>query len=35
VPPARAVEDALRAELGTTTAALTADWRAELQRRLA
>ncbi len=35
VPPARAVEDALQAELGTTTAALTADWRAFLQRRLA
>lgn len=35
VPPAVAVEDALRAELGTTTAALTADWRASLQRRLA
>ena len=35
VPPATAVEDALRAELGTSTAALTADWRAELQRRFA
>lgn len=35
VAPATAVEDALRAELGTTTAALTAEWRAELQRRLA
>ena len=34
VPPATAVEDALRAELGTTTAALTVDWRADLQRRL-
>ena len=35
VAPATAVEDALRAELGTTTAALTADWRASLLRRLA
>ena len=35
VPAATAVEQALQAELGTTTAALTADWRAELQRRLA
>ena len=35
VPPETAVEDALRAELGTTTAALTADWRASLLRRLA
>jgi hypothetical protein len=35
VPAATAVEDALRAELGTTTTALTADWRAFLQRRLA
>jgi hypothetical protein len=35
VPAATAVEDALRAELGTTTAALTADWRASLSRRLA
>ena len=33
VPPATAVEDALQAQLGTTTAALTSDWRAELQRR--
>jgi hypothetical protein len=29
------VEDALRDELGTTTAELTADWRTSLQRRLA
>lgn len=35
VPSATAVEDALRAELGTTTAALTADWRASLSRRFA
>jgi hypothetical protein len=35
VPSATAVEDALRAELGTTTAALTAEWRASLQSRLA
>jgi hypothetical protein len=35
VAPAPAVEDALQAELGTTTAALTADWRASLSRRLA
>jgi hypothetical protein len=35
VPPATAVEDALRDELGTTTAELTADWRTSLQRRLA
>ena len=35
VPSATVVEEALRAELGTTTAALTADWRASLQRRLA
>ena len=35
VAPAAAVEDALRVELGTTTAALTADWRASLLRRLA
>jgi hypothetical protein len=34
VPSSTAVEQALRAELGTTTAALTADWRASLQRRL-
>jgi hypothetical protein len=34
VLPAVAVEDALQAELGTTTAALTAEWRASLQRRL-
>jgi hypothetical protein len=32
--PAAAVERALRAELGTTTAQLTADWRAALQRDL-
>ena len=34
VPTATAVEDALRAELGTSTAALTRDWRASLQRDL-
>jgi hypothetical protein len=28
------VERALKAELGTTTAQLTADWRAALQRDL-
>ena len=32
--PATAVDEALRTELGTTPAALTADWRASLQRRL-
>ena len=35
VPAETAVEDALRTELGTTTAQLTADWRASLLRRLA
>ena len=35
VPPETAVEDALRTELGTTTAALTGDWRASLLRLLA
>ncbi len=35
VPAATAVEEALRTELGTTTADVTADWRAYLQRRLA
>jgi len=35
VPAATAVEEALRTELGTTTADLTDDWRAWLQRRLA
>ncbi|MEX2289745.1 MAG: hypothetical protein WD794_05390 [Mycobacteriales bacterium] len=34
VEPAAAVEAALRAELGTTTAQLTKDWRAALQREL-
>jgi len=31
---AQGLEQALRAELGTTTARLTADWRADLQRQL-
>ena len=34
VEPTLAVEDALKAELGTTTAQLVADWRASLQREL-
>lgn len=34
VAPADAVEQALRAELGTTTAALTKAWRSSLQRDL-
>ena len=34
VEPAAAVEQALQAELGTTTAELTAQWRALLQREL-
>ena len=34
VDPAVAVEEALRSVLGTTTAELTADWRASLQRDL-
>jgi hypothetical protein len=34
VDPADAVEEALREELGTTTTALTRDWRASLQRDL-
>jgi hypothetical protein len=33
-PPATAVEEALQAELGTTTAQLVEDWRASLQRDL-
>lgn len=34
IAPADAVEQALRTELGTSTAALTRDWRASLQRDL-
>jgi hypothetical protein len=34
VQAAEAVDDALQAELGTSTAALTRDWRASLQRDL-
>lgn len=34
VEPADAVDEALRSELGTSTAAFTADWRASLQREL-